>query len=408
MRAGLFALFLTVTTMVGGCSQGPEDPPVTTSPTPSDTVTPGSPSPSPSTLAEAKAVAEKAVARVTTTSWATYVEDEDTGELFDACLVGTGTAFAVQPNLLLTAAHVVEDSDRIRVTFDGVTTPGEVVGYDRDKDLALVRIERETPGLVALAERSARVGDEVATLGYAEGLGLSYLSGNVNRVNRKTDVDGHFMTGLTEVDFAAKPGNSGGPVFDSSGDVVGIHVAGLRGDAGGRLVVPSTTAAPLVDDWRAEPDTGDLEATPCPILPGMANEAGPQDDEANEYPALVHSAALTVRSYVQGINNGDYGTAYAQLADGPDFDDFVDGVETSQISGLEFEVVESSQRPVLDIDFTTEQKQGEGPEDRPDEECTWWHLRYTFEARDDIWLIDKVRAQPGESANEPCFEGDAD
>lgn len=409
MRIVFVALLAGLTVVTSACTSGSPGTRVTVTesatPTTSTAEAP-TPSPAPSSLVEARHLAEPAVARVTVTSWETGVPNVDTGQYEDRCSVFVGTAFAVDPSLLVTAAHVVEASDRIRVTLGEITTPADVVGYDRNKDVALIRIQRSAPASLAFAKRPARVGDQVATLGYAEGHGLSYLAGDVNRVNTKEDVEGNFMTGLTEVDFAAKGGNSGGPVFDTSGDVVGIHVAGPGGGAGGRMVVPASTAAPLVDAWRAEPDSSALEPTECPLLPGEAVEAGSSIDEG--YPASVHSAALTLFTYLLGVNSGDYKTAFAQLAHPGDYDAFVDGVDSSRIMTWQFAVKESANSPVLDLDFDSTQDEGDGPEGRPDEECTTWHLRYTFASRDGIRLIDKVRAQPGGPSNEPCFEGDAD
>jgi len=412
MRGALVALFVALTAALGGCTPTSPSPTVTLTASPSTKAPSASPSPSltlpspgPSTVKQARDVVKPSVARITVTRWRTGVEDEVTHEFKDTCSVSVGTAFATYPHLLVTAAHVVEDSDRIRVTLGTMTTPGEVVGYNRRKDVALIRIERDTPDLLKFAPQAAQVGDEVATLGYAETLGLSYVAGDVNRVNRKAEVGDNFMTGLTEVDFEAKGGNSGGPVFDSSGSVVGILVAGPGNDAaGGRLVVPAATAEPLVDLWRAEPDTEEFLPTSCPLLPTASVEAGTEVDTT--YSASVHSAALTLLTYVIGVNTADYETAFAQLAHGGDFDEFVDGVESSRIKNYYWNVVPSSHAPVIDLDFTTTQDAGNGPKGRSDEECTDWHLRYTFASRDGIRLIAKVRAQPGESANEPCLGSD--
>lgn len=412
MRGALVALVVTVTGTVGGCVPAPSSPTVTLTASPSATSPSPSPSPSvtpsprSSTVKQARSLVEPAVARVTITEWQTDVEDPQTGDVEDRCTLFVGTAFSVYPHLLVTAAHVVEDSDRVRVTLGTVATEGEVVGYNRKKDVALIRIEQDTPDLLHFAQRPAKAGDEVATLGYADTLGLSFLSGNVNRVNTKHDVEDNFMTGLTEVDFPAKGGNSGGPVFNASGDSVGILVAGPDAAAGGRLVVPASTVAPMAAKWRAEPDTGDLSQTTCPLLPNESVPAGTEVTE--EYPASVHSAALTLLTYVIGVNTADYKTAFAQLADGGDFDKFVDGVESSRISNVDLHVVPSTKSPMIDVDFTSSQDAGEGPKGRQDEECTDWHLRYTFASQDGIQLIDKVRAQPGEPTNEACFQGDAD
>lgn len=360
---------------------------------PDDTST-ASTSAGPQTLQEALELVKPAVAKVNVSSW---TSDSMTETSY--CGVRTGTAFAVTPTLLVTAAHVVEGRDRVRVTSGLTTQPGAVVGYDRDKDVALIQVEHELPGSLTLRTDVVAPGDPVATYGYADGKAASYVAGTVNRLDQKAQVGEYFMTRLLEVDFAAQPGNSGGPVFTIEGGVVGLVDAGDDGP-GHEYAVSAETIALLVAQWAGNPTRTDEAETSCQYLANF--EAGPDTEPTSE---AVESAALTLMTYYQAVNDADYSSALAQLANPGSLEAFQDGVETSEISNLEYlSTMEEAGEPVIEVSFTSRQEAGKGPKDRPDETCTQWRIRYQFEPRDNMWLIGKVGPLLWESqADSPCY-----
>lgn len=205
------------------------------------------------TLDEARRTVSPAVARLLVTRWEQGMDADGEHELV-ACRMYTGTGFFVEPSLLVTAAHVVEDHNQVRITIGNKALPGEVVGFSATKDVALVRVAESVDDVVAFGATPVEVGDQVGTLGYSAGRGISFDRGDVNRVGVKVEVDGQFRTQLVEVNFAATSGNSGAPVFNQAGEVVGIHVAGLMAGAGQRLFVPAGVAEPLIQEWMETPD----------------------------------------------------------------------------------------------------------------------------------------------------------
>lgn len=141
---------------------------------------------------------------------------------------GTGTAFYIGDDEYVTAAHVVQGRARsIRLHSDRVPeTTAEVVGYSADEDVATLR----APGLVpALGwrEGTPAAGQEVGVAGYPGGLGetASITRGVVSRLFRHANVS------YVQTDAAASPGNSGGPLFDDCGRVIGVVTAKFTGDA---------------------------------------------------------------------------------------------------------------------------------------------------------------------------------
>jgi S1-C subfamily serine protease len=135
---------------------------------------------------------------------------------------------------ILTSLHVVVDSDRIELTFaDGTQSPGEIVAGQPQNDTAVIRATRPVPGLVpaTLGNPGAlRVGSEAFVVGNPFGLTGSLSAGVVSGLDRsfKHPESGQVLRGLIQVDAAVNPGNSGGPLLNADGQVVGIVTALLN------------------------------------------------------------------------------------------------------------------------------------------------------------------------------------
>jgi serine protease Do len=134
--------------------------------------------------------------------------------------VSTGSAFYVsQDGYLLTNSHVVGDAKFVRVKLaTGRSTVGEVLRVDRQRDVALVRTDPVTFGVLALRPQAASVGEEVHAIGSPFG---DQLSGTVTRgvLSARRVIEG---VAYLQSDVAINPGSSGGPLIDVSGMVVGI------------------------------------------------------------------------------------------------------------------------------------------------------------------------------------------
>lgn len=140
-----------------------------------------------------------------------------------------GTGFVIDDTgLILTALHVVRDAVEVRVTFaDGTESTASVILRVSENDLAVLR-PRETPDelvpAVLAGSGGLNVGDQVFAAGNPFGITNSFSAGVVSGLNRsfKSPKTGATMTGLIQFDAAVNPGNSGGPLVNRDGEVVGI------------------------------------------------------------------------------------------------------------------------------------------------------------------------------------------
>ncbi len=175
------------------------------------------------------AVAERLAASVVTIS-----SDVDTG-FSSGGATGTGVVLTTNGEIL-TNAHVVEGATEVRVRFAGETEPvtARVLASDEGNDLALLKVSAS--GLVPAtfaAPSSVRVGDEVVAIGYALALdgGPSVTVGIVSALKRTIVTESGALNSLIQTDAAISSGNSGGPLANIRGEVVGINTAVARGGA---------------------------------------------------------------------------------------------------------------------------------------------------------------------------------
>lgn len=147
--------------------------------------------------------------------------------------IGTGIIISSDGDVI-TNAHVVENSTEVRVVLNGETEPrkARVLAADAGNDLALVRIENIT-GLTAATfadPESLAVGDQVVAVGYALDLdgGASVTSGIISALNRTMQNEDGALNALIQTDAAISSGNSGGPLINMEGHVVGVNTAVYR------------------------------------------------------------------------------------------------------------------------------------------------------------------------------------
>jgi putative serine protease PepD len=166
-----------------------------------------------------------------------------------------GSGFVYDANgHVVTNAHVVDGAQSAKVRFaDGTTHDATVVGVDASTDLAVLKVDAPSSALhpVELADSSqVAVGDVVVAIGSPFGLENSVTAGIVSALGRSMQApNGYTITGAIQTDAAINHGNSGGPLLDLDGKVVGVN-AQIESESGGNdgvgFAIPSKTVASVV------------------------------------------------------------------------------------------------------------------------------------------------------------------
>jgi serine protease Do len=158
-----------------------------------------------------------------------------------------GSGFVISPQgTIVTNNHVIEGADQIEVVFqDGDRLKAEIVGRDPATDIAVLKVNapRPLPSVRFAPANSARVGDLVIAIGNPFGLGGSVSAGIVSARNR--NISAGRYDDFIQTDAAINRGNSGGPLFNMSGEVIGVNTA-IVSPTGGSVGVGFAAPADLV------------------------------------------------------------------------------------------------------------------------------------------------------------------
>jgi S1-C subfamily serine protease len=231
---------------------------------------------------------------------------------------GSGSAFAFTPDgLLLTNSHVVHGARRIRATFaDGASREADLVGEDPDTDTAVIRLGGAAPAAVVLgASRELRVGQLAIAIGNPYGFQHTVTAGVVSALGRSLRAQsGRLIDDVLQTDAALNPGNSGGPLVDARGQVIGVNTAIIPGAQGLSFAVGidtvKTVLVQLLRQGRVRRGYLGIAGATAPLARRLARHF----DLANERALRVESVQPESPAARAGLEAGDLIVAFGGQA----------------------------------------------------------------------------------------------
>lgn len=202
-----------------------------------------------------------------------------------------GSGFAIGENCVVTNAHVIDDRENIRVTtYSGENHRAYLVGYDEDKDIAVLGIDGVKFTPIAVADFQAlKVGEEVYAIGAPKSMAYTLTKGVVSAKDRKV---GNYT--YIQTDAAINEGNSGGPLLNDEGHVIGVNTLKMLDSEGIGLAIPAPVIVQYIQSLHITVD--EKGNVPQPINPQgqedpAPTEAPPKTETPEKEPGAVEKSA---------------------------------------------------------------------------------------------------------------------
>ena len=253
--------------------------------------------------------------------------------------LGSGFVIDAAEGIIVTNNHVIEDADDIEINFsDGKKLKATLVGKDKKTDLAVLKVDATKYKLTAVKfgdSEKARIGDWVMAIGNPFGFGGTVTVGIISARNR--DIQSGPYDRFIQTDAAINRGNSGGPLFDMNGAVIGINSAIISpsgGSIGLGFSIPSELAMGVVDQLRQFGETrrGWLGVRIQPVTDDIAESLGMPNSEGALIAGIIKGSPV------------DDGTIQAG-----DVVKKFDGRDIKEVRDLSRMVAESSVGKVVDV-----------------------------------------------------------
>lgn len=236
-------------------------------------------------------------------------KDEEGGDERSGKVQSLGSGFVVdaEKGFIITNNHVIADADEITVNFnDGAKLKAELVGTDTKTDIALLKVDPKKRKLVAVKfgnSEAARIGDWVMAIGNPFGLGGTVTVGIISA--RKRDINSGPYDSFIQTDAAINRGNSGGPLFDMDGNVIGINTAIISpsgGSIGIGFAIPSEIAGSIMDQLKefGEVRRGWLGVRIQPISDDMLENLGLKEAKGALVAGLIDGAEVDNKALKAG------------------------------------------------------------------------------------------------------------
>jgi serine protease Do len=222
-------------------------------------------------------------------------------------MITIGSGFFISPDgYAVTSSHIVEDDDTAEIrTNDGKTYTAKVVGADSLSGLALIKVDgRNDFSYVKVADRPPRTGDWVLTAGNALGLGGTVTAGIVSA--RERNIETGSAEDFIQIDASINKGDSGGPSFNRSGEVIGVNgmiVSPSGGSVGVAFAIPADTVKAVIPQLKDKGmvTRGSIGARVQSVTPDLADSLGVN----NVRGAIVASVQDNGPAAKAGLRSGD-------------------------------------------------------------------------------------------------------
>jgi serine protease Do len=225
-------------------------------------------------------------------------------------ITGQGSGFFISADgYAVTNNHVVEKAESVTVTTDdGKMHKAKVIGTDPRTDLALIKVENGPFPYVKLSDKAPRIGDWVLAVGNPFGLGGTVTAGIVSARGR--DIGASAYDDFIQIDAPVNKGNSGGPTFDTDGNVIGVNTAIFSpsgGSVGIAFAIPADTVNSVITQLREHGSVtrGWIGVQIQPVTQDIADSLGLKKAEG----ALVAEPQKDSPAVQAGIEAGDVITA---------------------------------------------------------------------------------------------------